>query len=268
MKKEKKYLNTRFSADVLREAISAVEEAAVRTGVKTSYLSLTVEHDDSTWDHDTIEEFLADYRKCNRDARLHLSGRHGEHNIVTTFLFSIRNQNTDVSMEARQRVDIETVFHVFERYAVSAKLSPLPLPPAARPVVFIGHGRSAAWRDLKDHLQDKHGFRIEAYETGARAGHTIRDILEEMVAKSSFALLVLTGEDEQADGQLQARQNVVHEAGLFQGRLGFSRAILLLEEGVKEFSNVQGVQYIKFSKNNIRETYGEVLATLRREFPE
>jgi predicted nucleotide-binding protein len=41
---------------------------------------------------------------------------------------------------------------------------------------------------------------------------------------------------------------------------------MLLEENVEEFSNVQGVQYIRFSKNNIKETFGEVLATLRREF--
>ncbi len=87
-----------------------------------------------------------------------------------------------------------------------------------------------------------------------------------MVAKSSFAVLIMTGEDEQADGERRARQNVIHEAGLFQGRLGFARAILLLEEGVEEFSNVQGVQYIRFSKGNIKETFGEVLATLRREF--
>ena len=30
-----------------------------------------------------------------------------------------------------------------------------------------------------------------------------------------------------ADGDLQARMNVVHEAGLFQGRLGFTKAIVL-----------------------------------------
>ena len=106
----------------------------------------------------------------------------------------------------------------------------------------------------------------EAYETGARAGHSIRDILEEMVSKSSFALLVFTGEDDQVSGSVRPRQNVIHEAGLFQGSLGFSRAIILLEEGVEEFSNVQGVQYIGFSKENIKEVFGEVLATIRREF--
>lgn len=40
----------------------------------------------------------------------------------------------------------------------------------------------------------------------------------------------------------------------------------MLEEGVEEFSNVQGVQHISFSKSNIKETFGDVLATLRREF--
>lgn len=41
----------------------------------------------------------------------------------------------------------------------------------------------------------------------------------------------------------------------------------MLEKGVEEFSNVQGVQYISFARQNIKETFGEVLATLRREFP-
>ena len=124
------------------------------------------------------------------------------------------------------------------------------------------------WRDLKDHLQDKHGYSIEAYEVGARAGHTIRDMLEQMLSSSSFAILVLTAEDETSNGKFLARQNVIHETGLFQGRLGFNRAIVLLEKGTEEFSNIHGIEQIRFSKNNIKETYGEVLATLKREFPE
>jgi predicted nucleotide-binding protein len=87
------------------------------------------------------------------------------------------------------------------------------------PRVFLGHGRSPVWRDLKDHLQDQHGLKVEAYETGSRAGHTIRDILEEMAARSNIAFLVLTGEDATAEGGSQARMNVIHETGLFQGKL-------------------------------------------------
>jgi len=75
----------------------------------------------------------------------------------------------------------------------------------------------------------------------------------------------MTGEDETKDGKLLARQNVVHEAGLFQGRLGFSQAIILLEEGTEEFSNIAGLQQIRFPKGKIRETFGDVLAVLKRE---
>jgi predicted nucleotide-binding protein len=134
----------------------------------------------------------------------------------------------------------------------------------ASPTVFIGHGGSSHWRDLKDHLQDKHHIKVEAYETGARAGHTIRDILDEMVNKSTFALLIMTGEDEQGSGQKRARQNVIHEIGLFQGKLGFNRAIVLMEHTTEEFSNIAGIQQIRYT--NISETFGEVLATIKREF--
>lgn len=115
-------------------------------------------------------------------------------------------------------------------------------------------------------MQDQHGFNVVAYETGSRAGHTIRDIIAEMLEKSSFAILVMTGENVMEDGTLMARQNVIHEIGLFQGRLGFTKAIVLKEEGTKEFSNISGVNQIRYSKGNIKETFGDVLGVLRREF--
>lgn len=87
-----------------------------------------------------------------------------------------------------------------------------------------------------------------------------------MLSESSFAALVFTGEDIHSDGKVHARENVVHELGLFQGCFGFTRAVVLLEEGVKEFSNIYGINQIKFSKGNIRETFGDVMATIRREF--
>jgi predicted nucleotide-binding protein len=116
------------------------------------------------------------------------------------------------------------------------------------PKVFIGHGASQQWRDLKDHLKELHHFDVVTYETGARAGHTIRDTIESMLDESSFAILAMTGEDEQPDGTLRARQNVVHEIGLFQGKLGFTKAVVLLEEGTEEFSNIHGVNQIRFPK--------------------
>jgi predicted nucleotide-binding protein len=47
-----------------------------------------------------------------------------------------------------------------------------------------------------------------------------------MLDDAGIGFLILTAEDEQTDGKVQARMNVIHEAGLFQGRLGFTKAIV------------------------------------------
>jgi predicted nucleotide-binding protein len=86
-----------------------------------------------------------------------------------------------------------------------------------------------------------------------------------MVADAAFAILVHTAEDEQVDGQLRARQNVVHETGLFQGRLGFSRTIIVRQQGCETFSNLTGLKELRHV-SEIEEVFGDVLAVLHREF--
>ena len=87
-----------------------------------------------------------------------------------------------------------------------------------------------------------------------------------MSAESSIAFLVHTAEDEDKDGTYHARENVIHETGLFQGKLGFKRAIVLLEDGCNEFSNISGIQQLRFAKDNIKESFGDVVSTINREF--
>ena len=177
-------------------------------------------------------------------------------------------QRTHISVGAPIRERIQAIFAIFEEHAKSSYLAEEGQESASKgsPSIFVGHGSSGQWRELKDHLQDKHGYCVEAYETGARTGHAVRDILEQMMSKSTFAILIFTCDDVVGDGKYRARQNVVHETGLFQGKLGFSRAIALIEDGVEGFSNIEGIQHIKFSRGNIKEVFGEVLATIRREF--
>jgi predicted nucleotide-binding protein len=105
-----------------------------------------------------------------------------------------------------------------------------------------------------------------AYETGARAGLNIVEIIKGLKEETGLAILVMTAENTDIDHVMHARENVIHEIGLFQGKLVTPRAIVLLEEGCIPFSNLAGVQHIPFSKGNIKETFGEVLATIRREF--
>ena len=86
-----------------------------------------------------------------------------------------------------------------------------------------------------------------------------------MLQRASFAFLIMTAEDEQPDGTMRARENVVHEVGLLQGRLGFERAIILLEEGCTQCSNLQGLGQIQFPKGNIGASFGEIRRVLERE---
>lgn len=131
--------------------------------------------------------------------------------------------------------------------------------------VFIGHGRSSDWRELKDFVQDRLALPWDEFNRVPVAGVTNIARLSEMLDAAAIAFLVMTAEDEMADGEMQARMNVVHEAGLFQGRLGFTRAIVLLEEGCKGFSNIEGLGQIRFPKGKIAASFEEVRRVLERE---
>ena len=131
--------------------------------------------------------------------------------------------------------------------------------------VFIGHGRSAIWRELKDFIEDRLLLPVDEFNRLPVAGVTNIARLSEMLDAAAIAFVVMTGEDGQPDGQLRARMNVVHEAGLFQGRLGIARAIVLLEEGCEEFGNIAGLGQIRFPRSNIRAAFEEIREVLERE---
>ncbi|MDH5682875.1 MAG: nucleotide-binding protein [candidate division WOR-3 bacterium] len=137
--------------------------------------------------------------------------------------------------------------------------------PKRSPCIFIGHGRSKLWARLKIYLEDELGLATMTYESESRVGKSIVPILEEMLDKTTFAVLVLTAEDETAEGSRRARQNVIHEAGLFQGRLGFKRAVILRQEGLEGFTNVEGLQYISFDGEQIEQAFNELERVLKRE---
>jgi predicted nucleotide-binding protein len=131
--------------------------------------------------------------------------------------------------------------------------------------VFIGHGRSHLWKDLRHFLTNRLFIECDDFNREQVAGRSTKERLEEMLETAVFAFLVMTGEDEQTDGTLHARDNVVHEVGLFQGRLGFMKAIILLEDGCSRFSNIDGLTYIPFPKGNIEAASEEIRQVLERE---
>ena len=140
----------------------------------------------------------------------------------------------------------------------------IPLSNLLPNKIFIGHGHSPVWREFKDFLQDNLSLPWEEFNRIPQAGIWTGERLSEMLESACFAFLIMTGEDER-NGELHARENVVHEVGLFQGKLGFRRSIILLEDGCEGFSNIHGLTCIIFPKNKISAVYEEVRRTLQRE---
>lgn len=131
--------------------------------------------------------------------------------------------------------------------------------------IFIGHGRSPAWREIKDFIRDQLGLPYDEFNRVPVAGITNIARLSEMLDAAACAFIIMTAEDERADGKVQARMNVIHEVGLFQGRLGFTKAIVLIEEGCEEFTNIQGLGQIRFPQGNISAKFEEIRQVLERE---
>lgn len=259
--KIKRFMGVKFTSEVIRQGLLVFN----RDGAKTRFNDLSVGENDEAWEFEEEAEFYSAYRSETIVMASLICRSDNDRKIVLKF-DDIRGTTLHVSHDSR--ADIERCFATFEENAeacrLSADISERALRERLR--IFIGHGRNAVWRDLKDHLHEKHGFKVTAYETKARVGLHISDVLANMKQESSFAILVMTGENEDATGMMHARENVIHEIGLFQGKLGFKRAIILLEDGCAEFSNVAGVQHLPFPPGGIRETFGDVLAAIRREF--
>jgi predicted nucleotide-binding protein len=131
--------------------------------------------------------------------------------------------------------------------------------------IFIGHGRSQIWKDFKDFIQDRLRLPWDEFNRVPVAGITNIARLSQMLDNAAIAFIIMTAEDELADGKIIARMNVIHEVGLFQGRLGFTKAIILLEAGCEEFSNIQGLGQIRFPKGDIKAIFEDIRQVVERE---
>ena len=180
-----------------------------------------------------------------------------------------------VSIDFRDNLVIATVEHPDSRAvdrvmgvirdAAAANAIPIPEPEPEKPRVFIGHGGSGEWQKTERWLRTL-DIEVKAYETLPHSGRTIERVLTDALQWANFALLVMTAEDERADATMQARQNVVHELGLFQGRLGWDQALVLLEDGTTEFSNIAGTNQFRFPAGAIDAKHGDIIVALRERF--
>ena len=124
--------------------------------------------------------------------------------------------------------------------------------------IFISHGRSPLWNEVERFVRTQLEIDVVILKDQVNRGRTVIEKLEEETDECHYAIIVMTAEDEQADGSVRARQNVVHEIGFFQGKFGRENVLVLRQESVEEFSNIAGIVYEPFIGNNIQSTFERI----------
>lgn len=134
-----------------------------------------------------------------------------------------------------------------------------------KPRVFIGHGHADDWKRVAEFVSNELGLVVEEYEKESSVGYSVTARLETMLAASSLAIIVMSPDDEQQDQKRRARQNVVHEVGLFQGRLGFEKVIPLRHTSCEQFSNLSGINEIAYDSNDWSAAFEKIRGVAERE---
>jgi predicted nucleotide-binding protein len=129
--------------------------------------------------------------------------------------------------------------------------------------VFISHGQSADWREVQAYIEKDIGLATLELAQEPSIGQTIIEKLENYASSCNSAVIVMTGDDIDANGQARARENVMHEIGFFQAKYGRGRVALLHEEAVSIPTNLSGVVYVPFPKGNIAASFGVLSRELK-----
>jgi predicted nucleotide-binding protein len=122
--------------------------------------------------------------------------------------------------------------------------------------VFLSHGHNELLKlKLKDFLANRLGQTPIILAEQPSRGLTVVEKLERTSEMCCFAVILMTKDDQQVDGGLRARQNVIHEVGFFQGKYGRKNVVLLAERGIELFTNISGIIRIEFEQDHFEQCY-------------
>lgn len=133
--------------------------------------------------------------------------------------------------------------------------------------VFLSqaHGSSVAQK-VKKYIEQNLGLKVMIYTDSAVAGKGPFENLEVMASQCGYAVVVLTKDDEVTgrnrsvgegllNGQKRGRQNVIHEIGYCQAKMGADRVLILFEAGVEKPSNFEYLHGQQFTKGKLENVF-------------
>lgn len=130
--------------------------------------------------------------------------------------------------------------------------------------VFVAHGRNPDWLAVKAFVEQRYGIPVYTFESQSWGSRPITEALQDYLHRCTFAICVLTAEDTTTDGTALARQNVIHEIGLFQGRHGFDRVLVLTEDGCDSLPDTADANTVAFPRHAIDKAFWHIDRALLR----
>jgi predicted nucleotide-binding protein len=130
--------------------------------------------------------------------------------------------------------------------------------------VFIAHGADPQWEIVRRFLEQECRVPVYALTTNMR-GTEVAQAMRQHLDRCSFAVCLLTVEENSQGEDARADQSVVHQAGILQGMYGFRRVAILVQEGCQTFSNVAGLIRLDFPDGHVDSTFWQLARMLRRE---
>lgn len=184
-----------------------------------------------------------------------LPGLFGDFDVIRCtpdILMSHSGAEDEIYHYSRQKMErlMRDIDQIFEIRANSELQHPVKTAENFRRV-FVTHGRSSDWREVQTYIEKDIKLATMELAQEPSSGMTIIEKLIAGADKCDSAVIVMTGDDIDADGQARSRENVMHEIGFFQGKYGRSQVCLLHEDGVSIPTNLSGVVYIPYPKGMV-----------------
>ena len=146
--------------------------------------------------------------------------------------------------------DIDQIFEIRANSELAT-----PIKDEFKNRIFISHGRPNDWYQVQSYIERDLGLKTMELAQEPSQGRTILEKLYQEAEKCDYAVIVMTGDDCDGEGNRRSRENVMHEIGYFQGKYGLSAVCLLHEEGTSIPSNIHGLVYAPFPKGYINASF-------------
>jgi hypothetical protein len=133
---------------------------------------------------------------------------------------------------------------------------------AGQPGVVLAHDGDPQAVAVREFSEQHCGLRTYELNSASADEPELNAVLRESLDRCNFAICLLTTRDTTTT---RADQKLVYQAGVLQGRYGFGRVALLVEEGCDTFSNVAGLIRLDFPHGRVNSTFVELERMLERE---